>query len=98
MFKQKKIALLVDERPESYSFCQGRQDRDVPYGSGTDICSAKWHVRFTPNSDRESGLQKTMSALPLEADICIAQAHVCYGPKADIQPLRPRALICCFGR
>jgi len=29
--------------------------RDVRFGSLADICSAKGHVRFTPNSDRESG-------------------------------------------
>jgi hypothetical protein len=28
---------------------------DVRFGSLADICSAKGHVRFTPNSDRESG-------------------------------------------
>src|SRR5262245_12692985 len=49
------------------------------------MCSAKWHVRFTPNSDRDSGLPQTvMSALPLKADMCSALAHVCFGPKADI--------------
>ena len=38
-----------------------------------------------PNSDRESGLPQTvMSALPPKADMCTAQAHVCFGPKADI--------------
>jgi hypothetical protein len=30
--------------------------RDVRFGSLADICSAKANVRFTPNSDRESGL------------------------------------------
>jgi hypothetical protein len=28
---------------------------DVSFGSKADICSAKWHVRFTPKSDRKSG-------------------------------------------
>src|SRR5262245_53240506 len=28
---------------------------DVRFGSKADICGAKRHVRFTPNSDRESG-------------------------------------------
>ena len=28
---------------------------DVRFGSKADMCSAKRHVRFTPNSDRESG-------------------------------------------
>src|SRR5262249_1859600 len=43
------------------------------------------HVRFTPNSDRESGLPQTvMSALPPKADTCSATRDVCFGPKADI--------------
>jgi len=29
--------------------------------------------------------QKAMSALPLIADICVAQAHVRFGPKADLR-------------
>jgi hypothetical protein len=34
-------------------------------GSLADICSAKGHVRFTPDSDPERGfLRKVMSALP----------------------------------
>src|SRR5262249_7643712 len=41
------------------------------------------HVRFTPNSDRESGLPKTvMSALPPKADMCGALGHVCYAPRS----------------
>jgi hypothetical protein len=49
------------------------------------MCAAKGHVRFTPNSDRESGLQqKFMSALPPKADMCGATAYVCFGPKADM--------------
>ena len=52
------------------------------------MCSAKRHVRFTPNSDRESGhQQKVMSALPPKADMCGANTDVRYGPKADIAPL-----------
>jgi hypothetical protein len=59
--------------------------RDVRFGSLTDICSAKGHVRFALNSDRESGFpQQAMSALPLKADMCGALAHVCFGPIADI--------------
>ena len=35
-----------------------------------DMCGAPTHVRFTPNSDRESGPPQTvMSALPPKADI-----------------------------
>jgi len=58
---------------------------DVRFGSLADICSAKGHVRFTPNSDRESGFpHKIMSALPPKADMCSALAYVCFGPIADI--------------
>jgi hypothetical protein len=50
------------------------------------MCVAKGHVRFTLNSDRESGLrQPVMSALPQKADMCSAPAHVRFGPIADIQ-------------
>jgi len=53
------------------------------------MCVAKSDVRFAPNSDRESGLpQPVMSALPPKADMCSAQAHVRFGPKADI-PANP---------
>ena len=31
-------------------------------------------------------VQNGRSALPPKADICSAQAHVCFGPKADITP------------
>jgi hypothetical protein len=49
------------------------------------MCVANSDVRFTPNSDRESGLPQTvMSALPPKADVCSATAHVCFGPIADI--------------
>jgi hypothetical protein len=49
------------------------------------MCSAKAHVRFAPNRDRESGLRQTvMSALPPKADMCGAICNVRFGPKADI--------------
>ncbi|MGC1827507.1 MAG: hypothetical protein WA723_17880 [Pseudolabrys sp.] len=51
------------------------------------ICSAKEkeHVRFAPNSDRESGLsQPVMSALPPKADIEWRLCDVCFVPIADI--------------
>jgi hypothetical protein len=42
----------------------------VRFGSLADICGAKSDVRFTPNSDRESGFpQQAMSALAPEADM-----------------------------
>jgi hypothetical protein len=60
---------------------------DVRFGSKADIGAATSHVRFTPNSDRESDfLQTVMSDLPPKADMCSAQAHVRFGPKADIGP------------
>jgi hypothetical protein len=56
----------------------------VRFGSKADICNAPTHVRFTPNSDRESGFpHKVMSALPPKADMCSALAYVRFGPKAD---------------
>jgi len=41
------------------------------------MCGAIAHVRFTPDSDRESVFpQKVMSALPPKADSCGAATHV----------------------
>src|SRR5262245_44572204 len=46
------------------AYCNTACRFDVRFGSEADICSAKCHVRFTPNSDRESGFpQAVMSAL-----------------------------------
>jgi|GEM_PF-2931961 len=43
--------------------------RHVRFGSKADICTAIGHVRFTPNSDRESGFpQRVMSALGRHSD------------------------------
>ena len=36
---------------------------------------------------RTCAVQKVMSALPPKADMCFALAHVCFGPKADIDTL-----------
>jgi hypothetical protein len=53
-------------------------------GHLADICSAKGHVRFAPDNNRESGLpQPVMSALPPRA-MCGANHYVCFGPIADI--------------
>src|SRR5215475_1643465 len=38
--------------------------------------------------------QTVMSALPLKADSCSAQAHVCFGPKADISPVQKKRPPC----
>src|SRR5215471_2374678 len=71
--------------PSRWTLVQYGTGPHVRFGSKADICSAQEHVRFTPNSDRKSGLpQKLMSALPPKADMCSALDHVCYGPKADI--------------
>jgi hypothetical protein len=62
--------------------------RNVRFGSLADICSAKGHVRFAPNSDRESGFPQTvMSALRPKADMCGATRDVRFGPIADIHVL-----------
>jgi len=51
---------------------------------------AKRHVRFTPNSDRESEIPaKVMSALPPKADRCGATRDFRFGPKADIVTPNP---------
>jgi hypothetical protein len=58
----------------------------VRFGSKADMCIAKSDVRFTPNSDCESGFpQEVMSALPPKADMCGTTSDVGYGPKADIR-------------
>jgi hypothetical protein len=63
---------------------------DVRFGSKADMCNAPTHVRFTPNSDRKSGiLAKVMSALPPKADMCGALVDVRFGPIADISPSPP---------
>src|SRR5262245_28367477 len=57
---------------------------DVRFGSQADMCSAQRHVRFTPNSNRESKHPQTvMSALFPKADVCGANLNVRFGPKAD---------------
>jgi len=52
--------------------------KKVRFGSKkADICNAPTHVRFTLNSDRESGHPKiAMSALPPKADRCSAKRNV----------------------
>jgi hypothetical protein len=48
------------------------------------MCGAKGHVRFTSNSDHESGLPySVMSALPPKADMCSATRYVRFVPIAD---------------
>src|SRR5262249_5819022 len=65
-------------------FYSGNNFGNVRFESEADICGAKGLVRFTPDSDRESGLPQTiMSALPPIADMCGATRDVRFGPKAD---------------
>jgi hypothetical protein len=59
--------------------------------------SAQAHVRFTPDSDRESGFPQTvMSALPPKADMCGAARDVRFGSLSahfalqSTYPLYPR--------
>ena len=63
-----------------------KEERDVRFGSLADMCGAKGHVRFAPNSDRKSGhaAAMVMSALHLKADVCGANRQVCFGPIADM--------------
>jgi len=76
---------FVSHRDVGASYARISCVKDVRFGSKADMCSANSHVRFSPNSNRESGLPaKGMSALLLKADMCGALAHVCYGPKADM--------------
>jgi hypothetical protein len=58
---------------------------DVRFGSLADICGAKGHVRFAPNSDRESRFpRKVMSAYPQKRTCAVQPLNVRDGPKADI--------------
>ena len=58
------------------------------FGQKRTCALQKGHVRFTPNSDRESGHRQTvMSALPPKADMCGATRDVRFGPIADIASL-----------
>ena len=64
--------------------CDQEEVGNVRFGSKADVCVAKPYVRFTPESDRESGfLRKVMSALPPKADMCSTTRDVRFGPKAD---------------
>ena len=59
---------------------------DVRFGSKADICTAKRHVRFTPNSDRESGLpKKFMSAYPRKRTCALRLGMSAMGQKRTCQ-------------
>jgi hypothetical protein len=68
--------ILVDETATILDVCENGFPQQVMsvLHPKADMCSANRHVRFTPNSDRESGLALTvMSALPPKADMCSAK-------------------------
>ena len=83
---EQRCAKLEGAQWDGLDLDQGcERSAKVRFGSKADIRTAKSHVRFTSNNDRESGFpQNGMSALPRKADMCGAQAHVCFGPIADI--------------
>jgi hypothetical protein len=82
--------MQLKELHRSGSNLDRERPRQCPLWVISDICSAKGHVRFALNSDRESGFpQKVMSALTPKADMCAATTDVGYGPIADIDRLRP---------
>jgi len=45
----------------------------VRFGSKADMCSAQAHVRFTPNSDRESGIPAKSCLLYPQSRTCAVQ-------------------------
>jgi hypothetical protein len=62
-----------EEHPASVKALKWQSEacyRYVRFGSEADMCSAKRHVCFTPNSDRESEIS--------------AKGHVCFTPESDI--------------
>jgi hypothetical protein len=55
---------------------------DVRFGSKADSCSAATHVRFTPDSDPESGLpRKVMSAYPRKRTCAVQLGMSALGQK-----------------
>src|SRR5262249_8550386 len=65
------MAASLTENLEPHVPCD--PSANVRFGSKADMCGATRHVRFAPNSDRESGHRQTvMSALPPKADMCSA--------------------------
>lgn len=44
---------------------------NVRFGSEADVCSAKRHVRFAPNSDRKSGLPRKVTLRDLRHAECV---------------------------
>src|SRR5215813_12941581 len=58
------------------------RNSNVRFGSKADMCAAQRHVRFTPDSDRKSGLpHKAMSALPPKRTCAAQQLMSALGQK-----------------
>jgi len=55
------------------------EEGHVRFGSQADMCAAKPHVRFTPNSDRESRHA--------------ANGHVCFTPESGHVQCKPSCLL-----
>src|SRR5262245_44063969 len=67
--------------------CASRQilTANVRFGSQADICGAQTHVRFTPNSDRESRHPQTvMSALPQKRTCAVQPGMSAMGQKRTL--------------
>jgi hypothetical protein len=58
--------------------------RHVRFWSKADTCGATSHVRFTPNSDRESGFPHKVMSVTYPLEGVAADADVCFGSEADI--------------
>ena len=54
--------------------------RDVRFGSLADMCGAKGHVRFTPNSNRKSGHARS-------------NGDVCFTPESGRVRCKPSGLL-----
>src|SRR5262249_21705758 len=60
---------------------------NVRFGSLADICAAKNHVRFTPDSDRKSGLpQPAVAALPRKPTCASQKVMSALGQKRTLPP------------
>jgi hypothetical protein len=60
---------------------------DVRFGSEADMCNAPTHVRFAPNSDRESRHAANGHVrFTLESRHVRRNQQCRYGPRADIEP------------
>jgi hypothetical protein len=76
--------------------------KEIAYRTAQNLYSLHRSVRVTDPPKRvrqtiSTVMPRAMSALPTIADICSAQAHVCFVPIADIRPLLCLSLILpCF--